>query len=553
MTVFFKQIRHLKRYKQILSVLSRYGFSIMNSRVNNGQITSKKTLNGMELDHENLNGNDGGVRLRLALEELGPTFIKIGQILSTRVDLFSPEYINELSKLQDKVAPITGKEVTEIIEEELNLDINEIFSSFNKEPIAVASIGQVHQATLYNGEDVVIKVKKPDIEPQIVQDLDILESVFKLMENKPSWGKSINFSEIASEIKNNVLEELDYNNEGRNAEKLKRNLENNPNVYIPKVYWEYTKRNVLTLEYKDGYHLNHLLESPNEIFDRKELAENIVDSYFTQIFEHGFFHADPHPGNIIIFPSQEIMFVDFGTAGYISESLRNKFQYILKSIMSEQTDNVAEGIIDLGFTPPEVDRRELASDLDRIQNKYYNIPLENIEINEVLQEFINISSKHSIRMPREFLLLVKTLGTLEGLIARLDPSFKLINSLNKYVATMQTNFFSNKQLKNMLFTYEGILTSLPQNVSKISEKTAKGDLKLKIETVNNESNFKRLGKIINRLSFSVVLASVFIGFSLIVSQLGINLSTNLPVIEAVFIIIGGLGVWWFIMMIRSEK
>ncbi len=221
--------------------------------------------------------------------------------------------------------------------------------------------------------------------------------------------------------------------------------------------------------------------------------------------------------------------------------------------MSEQTDNVAEGIIDLGFTPPEVDRRELASDLDRIQNKYYNIPLENIEINEVLQEFINISSKHSIRMPREFLLLVKTLGTLEGLIARLDPSFKLINSLNKYVATMQTNFFSNKQLKNMLFTYEGILTSLPQNVSKISEKTAKGDLKLKIETVNNESNFKRLGKIINRLSFSVVLASVFIGFSLIVSQLGINLSTNLPVIEAVFIIIGGLGVWWFIMMIRSEK
>ncbi len=553
MTGIFKQVRHVRRYKQIFSVLSRYGFSVMNNGVNNGQIKSKKTLNDMDQSHEKLNGNDGGIRLRLALEELGPTFIKIGQILSTRVDLFSPEYINELSKLQDNVAPIDGKEVTEIIEEELNLDINEIFSSFIKEPMAVASIGQVHQATLYNGEDVVIKVKKPDIEPQIIQDLDILESVFKLMENRPSWGKGINFSEIASEIKNNVLEELDYNNEGRNAEKLKQNLENTPNIYIPKVYWEYTKRNVLTLEYKEGYHLNHLLESPNDTFDHKELAEIIVDAYFTQIFEHGFFHADPHPGNIIIFPSQEIMFVDFGTAGYISESLRNKFQYILKSIMSEQTDNVAEGIIDLGFTPPEVDRRELASDLDRIQNKYYNIPLENIEINEVLHEFIDISSKHSIRMPREFLLLVKTLGTLEGLIARLDPSFKLINSLNKYVASMQTNFFSNKQLKNMLFTYEDILTSVPQNVSKITEKTAKGDLKLKIEMVNNESNLKRLGKMINRLSFSVVLASLFIGFSLIAGQLGINLSTNFPVIESVFILMGGLGVWWFIMMMRSEK
>ncbi len=495
------------------------------------------------------------VRLRLALEELGPTFIKIGQLLSTRADLLPKEYIEELSKLQDDVAPISGNEVVQIIEKELNIKVDEAFADFDKNPIAVASIGQVHQALLSTGEELAIKVKKPNIEPQINQDLEILQRMALFLEKKTSWGKIYNFSDLALELKKNILDELDYKNEGRNADRFHKNFKDNPNVFIPYVYWRYTNRNVLALEFKSGYHLNNLLEDNDNTLDRTRLAEAIVDAYFSQIFEHGFFHGDPHPGNIIILPPEKIMFVDFGTAGYISEDLRNKFQFILKSIIGDRKEDVTRGFIELGFAPENVNKKELTDDLSRLQDRYYHIPLDNIEIGEVLQEFIQISYKHNIHLPREFLLLVKALGILEGIVSRLDPDYKLINSLNKFGDAIKEDLFSRnqKQLKDLYFAYEKMLTSIPQNINKISEHVADGELKIKIEVVNTEPPLNRLGKIINRLSFSVVLASLIIGLAMIIDGEDFFFFNNYPVTEIALVGGGFLGIWWIYNLFRSEK
>lgn len=492
----------------------------------------------------------------MALEELGPAFIKIGQLLSTRNDLLPEDYIEELSKLQDEVTPIPGFEVVQLIEQELNLQSENVFDYFDETPIAVASIGQVHRAKLKTGQELAVKVKKPGIEPQIIQDLDILQRMASFLENKTSWGKIYNLKELAAELRKNILDELDYKNEGRNADRFNKNFENNPNVFIPDVYWNYTNRNILSLEFIKGYHLNRLLENHEDnTLDRTKLAEAIVDAYFSQIFEHGFFHGDPHPGNIIIVPPEKIMFIDFGTAGHINEDLRNKFQFILKSIIGEQTENVAEGFIELGFAPENVNRKELTDDLNRIQNRYYHIPLDNIEIGEVLQEFIQISYKHNIHLPREFLLLVKTLGTLEGIVSRLDPEYKLINSLNKFGDTINEDLFNinMKQLTNLYFAYEKMLTRIPANVNKISEHVADGELKVKIEVVNTEAPVKRFGKMINRLSFSIVLASIIIGLSLFVESSELAFLSNYPVTETAIIAGGALGLWWIFNIFRSEK
>ena len=522
-----------------------------------GEVKNKRQANAFlnqEFKKETDSGHDVAVRLRMALEELGPTFIKIGQLLSTRVDLLPENFVKELSKLQDSVAPVSAAEAINVLESELGLRVQDNFQMFDREPMAVASIGQVHRATLHNGEEVVIKIKKPNIEPQIIQDLEIMENMVRLLERNTSWGKAYGIGNVASEIKKNLLEELDYKNEARNADKFKQNFYYSPEVVIPRVYWEHTTRNVLTLEYREGYQLNNLLKTKDETeYDCGRIAETIVGTYFKQIFDHGFFHGDPHPGNILVLSPEQIMFVDFGTAGYINDNLRAKFQFLLKSILSEQIEGVADGVIDLGFAPPDVNRKGLITDLERLQDKYYNIPLDNIDLGEILQEFVNVSSRHNIRMPSEFILLVKTLGTLEGIVSQLDPNYKLINFLYQFGHDVQNDFMINKQLKDLYFALEKFLLRVPDNITRITENTAEGELKVKIELVNTDHPVNQLGKFVNRLSISIVLASLFIALSLTVGQINSGWPQTLPLREAAFVGAGALGIWWLVTLLRSEK
>ncbi len=512
------QLQHIKRYRQVLKIFSKYGirdlFAQFRKRDDfdcSGSVRSADMADRID---------DGGVRLRHAFEELGPAFIKIGQLLSTRADILPLSYIEELTKLQDNVTPIETTRAINMVEEELNIKMDEVFAFFDEKPMAVASIGQVHRAKLYNGEELILKIKKDNIEAQLSLDLEILQRLAGFLEKRTVWGRFHRVTGLAAELRNNIADELDYKNEGRNADRFSEIFKDDPAIYIPRVYWKYTTRNVLCLEYRKGSQLNRILENSDDCFDRSLLADSIVESYFNQIFIHGFFHGDPHPGNIIVLPDGKIMFVDFGAAGYINEELKNKFRNLLRAVITNRSGDVVDGVIDLGFASADVDRNELASDINRLQGKYYNTPLDNIELTEVFQEFVTISQKHSIHLPREFLLMIKTLGTLEAIVSRLNPGYRLINALNKFGNAIKEEMLvsSTAQLKDLFFDYEKFLTRIPAQLTKISDTVSAGELRIKVELVNTEQPVRRLGKILNRLSMSVIFASIIIGFSLVIER-----------------------------------
>jgi len=314
--------RFFKRYRQIINVLIRYGFSevLENIKVWRPLLFFKKK------DNYKSSTYNRPVRLRLALEELGPTFIKIGQLLSTRIDLLPADYIEELTRLQDDVKTFATARAVQIIEKELELSQHEIFSEFEQQPLAAASISQVHRGKLINGTEVAIKVKRPDIEPQVIQDVQILKKTAYFVDRKTHWGSIYRFGELAEEIERILLEELNFKGEAGNAERLRKFFSGSDTVYIPRVYLEYSTRDLLVLEYLNGTNLNNLMEDENVSSERKKrIGDNIIDAYFQQIFVNGFFQGDPHPGNIIVLEGDKIALVDYGTAGVIDETFQEQF------------------------------------------------------------------------------------------------------------------------------------------------------------------------------------------------------------------------------------
>lgn len=548
-----KNLRHLKRYRQIINVLARYGFSEALVQLKVKRIRQFFSFRSKKASYETLASRP--TRLRLALEELGPAFVKIGQILSTRFDLLPPAYIEEFSKLQDQVSPFPDELAVQAIEMELGLKVEQLFKKFGREHFASASLSQVYLATLQDGIELAIKIKRPLIEPQILQDLEILKNGARFIEKNTPWGRIYNLIELAEEIEQMLLQELDFRSEARNAERFRRNFENSPLVFIPRVYWEFSTRNILALEYRSGIKLYNILEKSDFPVDRRKIAENLADAFFNQVFVHGFFHGDPHPGNIIVLPGEQVMFVDFGTAGIINEDLRDQFQSILRAILMRNADEIAEGIIDLGFSPVAINRRQLGNDLKRLQEKYYQVPLGKIEIRELMQDFIKIVSRHKVRLPHGFLLLIKSLATLESIISQLDPQFMLFDVFQKHSSTLKKEFFTRgkRKVKDLAVSYERFLTHFPVYSDKIMRQAAEGEFKVQIELVHTETFLKRIGNMVNRLSFSIVLASLIVGLSLIIWRTDFYLLQHFPLAEAALIVAGAAGFWWLISILRSEK
>lgn len=548
-----KHIRFFKRYRQIGNVLIRYGFSEILEQLN-----LRRRLIFFRLKREAAADHTANrpVRLRLALEELGPTFVKIGQLLSTRVDLLPPVYIEEFTRLQDNVASFSGNRAMQMVEDEMGASIDEMYQKFDSPPLAAASISQVHRATLISGEEVAVKVKRPYIEPQIIQDLQILKNIAYFVDHNTQWGDIYRFGELAEEIEQIVLNELDFRIEARNAERIKNNFNEHPQVYIPRVYGYLSTRNVLTLEYCDGNKLNHYLDKSGvTLLRKKKVAENIIEAYFKMIFSHGFFHGDPHPGNILVSPHDSITLVDFGTAGFIDDTFQEQLHFLLKFLIDQKAEEVTEVVIEMGFVPDNIDRRRLVNDISYLQEKYYQVPLEQIEAREVFPEFLRVVGKHKIRMPHEFLLLTKTIATVEGIISRLDPDFKLIDGVNKYKHFFQKSFFKRgkRKTRELFSVYEMFIRQFPQHVNRVTQKAASGDLKLNLELIHVEQVLKRLGNMINRLSFSIVLASLIVGLSFIIGREEILFVREFPLAEVALVIAGLAGFWWLWTILRSEK
>lgn len=545
--------KHLKRYREITNILLKHGFGHILHQLGLAEFLSipRKVLFKKERGIEQFSMAQ---RVRLVLEELGPTFIKVGQILSTRPDLLPPDYISELEKLQDSVPAFEFDAVKQQIERELGQPLEELFAEFNPKPLAAASIGQVHRAVLPGGQEVVVKVQRPDIEQIIETDLEIMYDVARFLENRSTWAEIYSFVEMVAEFDRTLHEELDYNAEGRNADIFRKNFAGDPGVLIPMVYWEYSTRKILTMEYVEGVKLNNLLAIERLGLNRSALAMKVGQAIFKQILIDGFFHGDPHPGNLAALPGERIVFMDFGMVGYLVEETKSKVGNLMIALVSKSAGAVMKAVLDLGVVPKNIDKKLLRRDIDLLQRKYYEIPLSQISLGEALNDIMGVAFKYHIRMPTEFALLVKALLTLEGVARELDPELSIVKVAEPFgkrllMERLSLQTLAKTAVKN-LREFGDILFFLPKQVSDMLDLVAEGELKLKHQFPQVDEVLARVNIMTNRLAFSIVITGLIIG-SAFLARKGSVLLGQVPVAEVGFLVTGVMGFWFLVSILRS--
>jgi len=425
-----KGYRNLKRYRQIVSVLFRYGFSEVLDRID---VARRLSLGRRVLKREISGERPYAVRMRMAMEELGPTFIKLGQVLSMRSFLIPPELARELSKLQDRVSPVGFDAIKPVIEAELGGKIESFFSYFESSPVASASLAQAYHAVTKDGSDVVVKVQRPNIKDIVEADIDILMDLAQLIERHVPEISQYDPVGIVEELARTTRRELDFYNEGRNAEIFARNFARERMIHVPKVFWELTTSHVITLERIKGIKISDLEALDREGIDRRALAKVGARAILKQIFEDGFFHADPHPGNLFALKGGIIAPVDFGMTGRLDDELMGKLVLLYIGFIEKDTELIIRFLEDEGIVDGSKDLRELRTDLSDMIDKYHGVALGLINMESLLEDASFIIRKYRLRIPPSFMPLGRALGTYEEVGRMRAPEFDMISETRPYV------------------------------------------------------------------------------------------------------------------------
>lgn len=440
--------RHIDRYREIAETLSRHGL---------GYLLGAVGLERVLPFHHGLLGHEARPEpytqpehVRLAFEQLGATSIKLGQILSTRPDLLGPDYQRELAKLQDAAPPVPGDVITATIEAELGRPVDEVFASFDSEPLAAASIGQVHAATLDDGTQVVVKVRRPGVVAEVHQDLEILRNLAARASRRWSAAADYDVVGLADEFADTIHNELDYLQEARNAERFARNFADDDDVHIPRVFWETTTSRVLTLERIQGINVSDLAALDEAGIDRGLLAERATRVVAQMVFEDGFFHADPHPGNFFIERGGRIGIIDFGMVGEIDDELRERLGGLLLALVRQDPDRITTAVLRLSATQRTHSRTVLREDLRRVVRRYAGRAVGDLPVLELMNDVMSIMRRHHLQLPRELALLVKALAMNEGLAANLDPDLRFGAVLAPYARRLMAGEFSPAALARRL-------------------------------------------------------------------------------------------------------
>ena len=422
------RFKHAQRYQEITTAFFENGFSYFVYRLGlSNQIFPKHHDTKERMSKQTI-----GIKLREVLQSLGPTFIKLGQIASTRRDLVPSEIAKELEKLQDQVSGFPFQQVQEIIEMELGEKLEDLFQEFNEKPVASASIGQVHQAVLRTGEMVAVKVQRPDIRSTVQTDLEILDDITRMMEANLSWAKTYQVRKMMAEFSNSLLAELDYQTEGRNGERIAKQFQDNPEVVIPKIYWDSSTNKVLTMDYISGVKVNQIETLKEERYNLKLIARRITDSMLHQILMEGFFHGDPHPGNIYILSGNKVAYIDFGMIGRISEDTKFHFASLVIHLQNGNTKGLLKTITAMGLHTSGTDINTLYNDVDQFVMKYSDIPLSKISIGSALKDLLDIIYQHQIQVPADLSNLGKTLFLIESIVSDLDPELSILDTIKPF-------------------------------------------------------------------------------------------------------------------------
>jgi ubiquinone biosynthesis protein len=536
--------RTIGRLSEIAQVAVRHGFGYV---VDGHRDTSGET------------GTTRGRHLREMLDELGPTFVKFGQLLSTRPDVVPPDIIIELRSLQDDVRPFPFTDVERTIREELGQPIERLFLDFDEQPLAAASIGQVHRATLPNGRAVAVKVQRPNAPRQIEADLALMYQAARLVKERIRALDFIDANEIVDEFSRSIRQELDYRLEARNADGFHKNFAGHPHVSVPKVYWSYTRARVLTLEYLDGVQLADIEVEHWTLDQRRRLAYLITEAWMTMIFRQGFFHGDPHPANILVLSPERVGLVDFGLTGRLSDDDMSKLTRLFIDAASENVELIPKRLADLGVRYPKEREEEFVAELRELYYRYYGASLREIDPIQVIREAFGLIYRMNLRLPTRFVMLDKAIATLGSVGIELYPDFNVFEVARPYARDLMLSRFTPRRVLLRARREGWMLTQmaadLPYQIHETLEQVRDGQIEVGFVHKGLDELLAKLDTLFNRLVISIVVTGGLIGSSMIgilaksgphvlglhvVSVLGFGLSSV-------------LGIWLLWSVIRSGR
>lgn len=549
-----RRIRHYRRYREVAEALFRHGFGYLLEQLDLRHLLPLRRRffgSGAEPPPSLL-----GERVRLVMEELGPTFVKLGQALSIRADLLPPDVLEELSRLQDEVPPFPAAEAIRLIETETRKPLRSLFARFEEQPLAAASIAQVHRALLPTGERVVVKLRRPGIESQIETDVEILFRIAGLARERirPELFDPV---QLVEELARHIRRELDFRAEARSIQRFRENFREHPDVYVPKVHWGMTTERMLVMEYVDGAKVSDVARIEEWGLDRRCIAQKGARAFFKQVMIDGFFHGDPHPGNILVQPDGRLVFLDFGVVGRLDEEAMSQLAQMFLGVVNREMDRVVAALTRLGAVHDSVDLGRLRTELRELIDLHYDKALGELAAGEVLFDVLRLAHRFRIRVPSDLLLLARAFIAVEGMGELLDPEFNAFEAARPLAAELLKRRLDPKRLSQKFLEegvhYAELLARLPQGLDLALARLNRGETEIRFRLEGLERLAGRLDAASNRMSSAVIIASLIVGSSLIVQAGAGPLVWGVPLLGLL-----GYGVallvWaWLILSARRAK
>ena len=549
----FRLLRNLGRTSEIVTVMLNHGFGDLVDRIGLRNFWYRWRRLFSRKPAEPVRHLKLVERVRLTLESLGPTYIKFGQVMSTRPDLVPHEMLTELKRLQENVPPFSSEEAVERVEHELGRPLAELFASFDRTPLAAGSLGQVHRAVHFDGTQLAVKIRRPGAVRNVERDLSLMHEIAVLIERHVAEARIFDPIGLVNHFARTIRRELNFSREGRTMDEFRRLFRQDATLYVPNVFWELTTEAVLTMEYIDGMRIDEAAKQNSIGFASADIAANGARIFMKQAFEFGVFHGDPHPGNIRIRPDGTICLLDYGMVGMLDDRTREQLIDLLVAVSQQNVDAAVKLVLQLGESHREVDRPLLQVDMRDFVVNYYGIELERLNVGRMLSDFVGILSNHGIRCPGSLMLLIRALVTLEGIGRSLDPAFNLASHLQPFVERLvRARYHPSRLAERMWHESKQMFEfahDIPRHINRTLRKLSEDDLRIQLEHRNLDHFILELERSSNRLAVGMIVAALIVASALILAGKVSSVWISVPM----YIMSSLLAIWLILGIFRSGR